>query len=183
MVSAFGVEDTFEELAFDSTLDALLLSESITSPSFEGDFMSNFACCGMILADLHALLEHFETAHRPQRVLLGLEIPAPPTPPPSSCSLSDLLAPAATQALSSSDSQDALPPLPIPITPSRSRTIDRPTRRERVEAHMDKDRNSRRRKRRREYACTKTPGCIKEYLNKNGLKYHLEKGECVVPKE
>ncbi|KAF8912555.1 hypothetical protein CPB85DRAFT_1252646 [Mucidula mucida] len=167
MVSSVLGEDPFIEPAFDSTLDELLLSESITS---SWDLTSNFACCGLILADLHALLEHFETTHGERRPP-SLEIPAPPTPPASSCSLSDVLTPPA-QAL------DTLSPLPV--TPCRLRTIAAPVpRRERTE---DKDKDRKRRKRKRQYPCTKTPGCVKEYLNKNGLKYHLEKGECVVPR-
>lgn len=38
-----------------------------TSPpsdhAFERDFCSNFTCCGLSLADLHTLLDHFEEAH------------------------------------------------------------------------------------------------------------------------
>ncbi|KIP05399.1 hypothetical protein PHLGIDRAFT_36447 [Phlebiopsis gigantea 11061_1 CR5-6] len=47
--------------------------------ALEQDFCSNFACCGLTLPDMHALLDHFEESHV---VVLGDDgRPVYPTPP------------------------------------------------------------------------------------------------------
>ncbi|KAH9949919.1 hypothetical protein B0H21DRAFT_819620 [Amylocystis lapponica] len=217
--------------------------------SLEQDFCSNFSCCGLALADLHELVDHFEEYHvvvlgrdgRPTypppvadpesdatsldaatSVVLSYPQTDPPEPLSSLESLLDPDFPLTQAARTYRDITDAdagldavsyssgstlpsparesmcLPPSLLSVSPmiqSEPRSIstsktkhksDSSSRAKpwkgstapRVERRTDaRHVHTKKREREKAFKCPH-PGCMKSYLNPNGLKYHLEKGTC-----
>ncbi|GBE88070.1 hypothetical protein SCP_1202990 [Sparassis crispa] len=239
-------------------------SSSGSDDSLENDYCTNFACCGLPLPDLHALLDHFEEQHivvfntEGQPVYPGLSPPSAsssrsrsPSPPslgssvvlsypqpdppsykdaldallePLDASYSlvqaestyrDVLARHHSPEYSSSSASSpvrnepmCLPPAllsapgdadatsgyttPEYDAPEARRSLQhrdalhagRPRARlltamERKARRAERLSPSKRRDREKMYKCPH-PGCLKSYLNPNGLKYHLEKGTCLI---
>lgn len=136
---------------------------SYASSSPERDLCRDYTCCGLRLADLHALVCHFEEAHV---VTDGGE--ADPAPPVTSAFGTFVVRGARA---SDADSHGRAPypkrrPDEAPVCLSL-RELVRP---------VDGDKELPPRKK---YVCPRQ-GCIKSYRNASGLDYHLRKGTCKV---
>ncbi|KAI0315871.1 hypothetical protein OF83DRAFT_1129880 [Amylostereum chailletii] len=227
----------------------------------ERQICTNFTCCGLDIADLHELLDHFEEAHvvvlndddvppfgrppypsnvafhdakmspfsdswRPENGSppspLVLDYPRPRALPPntrpvtpvpllfpatfdSRYSSSSLSSPTLTEPPSplsfpmgdffsgtrpsSPSPQGAFPPASFSKRPSTG-PMRTPKREKETERRGPGGRFKARespshsiagggKKRERHYRCPR-PGCVKTYLNPNGLKYHIDKGTCKI---
>ncbi|KAK7024383.1 hypothetical protein VNI00_016324 [Paramarasmius palmivorus] len=149
--------------------------------------------------------DHDYTQREPSDHVESLPPSTTPSPAPTIPSSIPLSSPSSASSDSSSD-EEPMSPSPSPVSPTPIRPIpimsmtemstDASRRRNAIttsHSHKNKVRlehhgpkmNKRWKNianRERKYKCP-TPGCIKSYLNANGLKYHLEKGKCDIDSE
>lgn len=89
-------------------------------PKMEANFMKDFTCCGLTLASLHDLLQHFEETHA------NAPAPRPPQPaqsgfPPTSAGPTNSIAPSQTQGEPAMNTQMGFQPRSGSIGGSRQR--------------------------------------------------------------